>query len=144
MIKLLAKDKTKEESRKIKSLLSFRIEKLRTDLMGQGENINPNVIHNAFQNLAVYCFENLQVPNTHHEYIGKNLMNRDLYLKGFNSNIAIDFIRSKMYIDIHGQNLEFALRSVEALIDYNEENLSYEKMFYILDYIFEFYTLKSK
>lgn len=130
-------------SQDIRSLLSYRIEKLRADIEHKRESVKHMcLLHNSYKKLALYCFKNLDIPPSHKAYICAHLMGKDFDSKKFDRDCALKFIDSGGHIDMYGQNLDLPLKALEALVDYNQAKLSYFQMSHILDYVFEFYELK--
>ncbi|MBL0686054.1 hypothetical protein [Aquimarina mytili] len=127
----------------VKNLLANRLEKLRQLIEdGSPEAYDDTSLYEAFEPLALYCFKNLEIPESHRSYIAKNLMGRKNVGESFTKHDAIFFLQSKQLLKDDNYFLEFPLRAIEVMINYNEHKLTYEQMFYILDYIFDFYKLK--
>lgn len=83
MMKLFKRKYTPNSNhQEVKNLLANRLEKLRQLIEdGSPEAYDDTSLYEAFEPLALYCFKNLEIPESHRSYIAKNLMGKKMWAR---------------------------------------------------------------
>ena len=148
MFQSLLKKKETKRNNEVRTIVSYQFMKLRYEFQRQEKN-SIDVFKNSelaikFKNIAIHCFENFSISDSHKTYISQHLQNEWRNSTSImNNQETITFLENNNLIQGDKIFIEMPLRALEVLFGYGKFDITYFQSAEIMSMILDFYQLKE-
>lgn len=127
------------------SFLGKRVMKLSDDVSEAltSDSTSDIFLQNKITEIALYCFENIEIPEGHINYVFKNIFVSQNDVVKNKVNI-IEYFKTKRYLDNHKRSPDLIFRSISAMISYTETDLDFLVYEKVNDLIDSFYIVEKE